>query len=58
MTTKAKQSAAEKARAAGEPVPVSEASDGGDSRLTKGYKDAPDKPDKTTKAQIEVLEGE
>lgn len=34
---------------------VSEADDGGDSNRTKGYKDAPDKPDESTVAQVEEL---
>lgn len=34
---------------------VSDADDGGQSRLTAGYKDNPDKPDPDTVAQIEVL---
>lgn len=37
---------------------VSDATDGGDSRLTKGYSDAPDKPDPTTVAQVENLHDE
>jgi hypothetical protein len=47
--------AADKAREAGEAVPIGAAADGGDSRLTSGYKDNPDKPDPSTVAQIEVL---
>lgn len=34
---------------------VSDATDGGDSRLTKGYKDNPDKPDPSSIAQVEEL---
>lgn len=37
---------------------VSAADDGGQSRLTSGYKDNPDKPDKTSIAQVEVLKDE
>lgn len=37
---------------------VSDATDGGDSRLTKGYSDNPDKPDPTSVAQIENLHEE
>jgi hypothetical protein len=37
---------------------VSNATDGGDSRLTKGYKDNPDKPDPTSIAQVEELHDE
>ena len=42
----------------GEALPISEADDGGDSRLTKGYKDNPDKPDPSSIAQIEELTDE
>lgn len=49
------QKTAEAAREKGEPVPIGVAADGGDSRLTKGYKDNPDKPDPSTVAQIEEL---
>lgn len=34
---------------------ISDADDGGQSRLTKGYKDNPDKPDESSIAQIEEL---
>ncbi len=34
---------------------ISDASDGGQSRLTKGYKDNPDKPDDSSIAQVEEL---
>lgn len=37
---------------------VSNADDGGMSRLTKGYEDNPDKPDPTSIAQVEVLKDE
>lgn len=36
-------------------LPVSEATDGGDSRLTKGYGENPDVPDPTSIAQVEHL---
>lgn len=48
----------EDARSNGEPVPVSAATDGGESRLTAGYKDNPDKPDPSSVAQVEVLKDE
>lgn len=34
---------------------ISDADDGGQSRLTKSYKDNPDKPDESSIAQIEEL---
>lgn len=37
---------------------VSDATDGGESRLTAGYKDNPDKPDPSSVAQVEVLKDE
>jgi hypothetical protein len=45
----------EKAREEGREVPIGAAADGGDSRLTAGYKDNPDKPDPSSVAQVEVL---
>lgn len=35
--------------------PVHAATDGGDSRLTKGYEENADKPDPSSIAQVEVL---
>lgn len=37
---------------------VSEATDGGDSRLTAGYSDNPDKPGPDSVAQVEELKDE
>jgi hypothetical protein len=42
----------------GEAPAISEATDGGDSRLTKGYKENPDKPGPDSVAQIEELHDE
>lgn len=50
--------AAEKAREEGKEVPISQAADGGESRLHKGYKDNPDKPDETSIAQVQELHDE
>lgn len=56
--SKPSKSAADKARESGEPVPISSADDGGQSRLHAGYKDNPDKPDPSSIAQIQELKDE
>lgn len=49
---------AEKKKEQGVAPTVSDGTDGGESRLTKGYKDNPDKPDPTSVAQVEELKPE
>ena len=46
----------EEARERGDPVPVSAADDGPESRLHKGYAEAEDKPDETTIAQVQEID--
>lgn len=58
MADKSDEKKAQAAREKGEPVPVTAATDGGESRLTAGYKDNPDKPDPSSVAQVEVLKDE
>jgi hypothetical protein len=50
------QKAVDEAREKGDPVPVSAADDGPESRLHKGYADAPEKPDETTIAQVQEVD--
>ena len=50
--------AAEKPAVRETALPIHEADDGGDSRLTKGYSDNPDAPSPDSVAQVEELRDE
>jgi hypothetical protein len=54
-TTKEVPKAVAEAREKGEPVPLAAADDGSESRLVKGYRDAPGK-DPSTVAQIQEID--